>query len=130
MIKPREKINIQIKFSAETVTQLKKSDKMKCELSLLMILSTIGHWTTENQTQNFDYIELDGEFFLTSWQTHVYNISYISYMMLCSCLQVTKSEVCIKLPLLRDYKVARVQDAVVQVYDYYEPSKYSSHSYC
>lgn len=30
---------------------------------------------------------------------------------------------CIKLPLLRYHKVARVQDAVVQVYDYYEPSE-------
>uniref|UniRef100_A0A3Q4AFB4 Uncharacterized protein n=1 Tax=Mola mola TaxID=94237 RepID=A0A3Q4AFB4_MOLML len=35
------------------------------------------------------------------------------------------SQVCIKLPLFRDYKVARVQDAVVQVYDYYEPGEYS-----
>ncbi|TKS86408.1 CD109 antigen 150 kDa TGF-beta-1-binding protein C3 and PZP-like alpha-2-macroglobulin domain-containing protein 7 [Collichthys lucidus] len=35
---------------------------------------------------------------------------------------LTKSEVCFTLPLLRDYKVAHVQDAVVQVYDYYEPT--------
>ncbi|KAG7226237.1 hypothetical protein INR49_002987, partial [Caranx melampygus] len=34
---------------------------------------------------------------------------------------LTKSEVCIKLPIVRNYKVARAQDAVVQVYDYYEP---------
>ncbi|KAG8013590.1 hypothetical protein GBF38_022041, partial [Nibea albiflora] len=35
---------------------------------------------------------------------------------------LTKSEVCFSIPFLRDYKVAHVQDAVVQVYDYYEPS--------
>lgn len=40
-------------------------------------------------------------------------------------LQVTKSEVCIRLPVFRDHNVAHVQDAVVQVYDYYEPSEYS-----
>ncbi|KAM9341256.1 CD109 antigen [Symphorus nematophorus] len=37
---------------------------------------------------------------------------------------ITKSEVCIRLPIFRDYKVAHVQDAVVQVYDYYEPMPY------
>uniref|UniRef100_A0A668A359 CD109 molecule n=1 Tax=Myripristis murdjan TaxID=586833 RepID=A0A668A359_9TELE len=31
--------------------------------------------------------------------------------------------VCIRLPLIRVYRVAHVQDAVVEVYDYYEPSK-------
>lgn len=44
---------------------------------------------------------------------------------LCRCLQLTKSEVCIKLPIVRNYKVARTQDAVVQVYDYYEPGENS-----
>lgn len=60
-------------------------------------------------------------------------ISYIRYMRFPSCnpslfwfhFQVTKSEVCIRLPVFRDYKVAHVQDAVVRMYDYYEPSKYS-----
>lgn len=40
-------------------------------------------------------------------------------------LQLNKSQVCIRLPVVRKYKVARVQDAVVQVYDYYEPSEYN-----
>lgn len=39
-------------------------------------------------------------------------------------LQLNKSEVCINLPLVRNYKVARVHDAVARVYDYYEPSEY------
>lgn len=41
-----------------------------------------------------------------------------------SHLQVTKSKVCINFSVVRRYKVARVQDAVVQVYDYYEPSRW------
>ena len=39
-------------------------------------------------------------------------------------MQITKSEVCIKLPFVRDYKMAHLQDAVVEVFDYYEPSEY------
>ncbi|XP_041810122.1 CD109 antigen-like [Chelmon rostratus] len=42
---------------------------------------------------------------------------------------LTKSEVCIRLPVVRDYKVARVQDAVVQVYDYYEPTRKATRTY-
>ncbi|KAF3701387.1 CD109 antigen 150 kDa TGF-beta-1-binding protein [Channa argus] len=36
--------------------------------------------------------------------------------------ELEKSEVCIDFPVIRNYKVARVEDAVVQVYDYYEPN--------
>ncbi|XP_069392339.1 CD109 antigen-like isoform X2 [Paralichthys olivaceus] len=36
---------------------------------------------------------------------------------------LNKSELCIGLPVIRNHKVARVQDAVVQVYDYYEPQR-------
>ncbi|XP_076017641.1 CD109 antigen-like [Genypterus blacodes] len=36
---------------------------------------------------------------------------------------LTKSEVCIRLPLIRQYKVAHVMDALVFVYDYYEPTR-------
>lgn len=39
--------------------------------------------------------------------------------------QVTKSKVCLNFSVVRRYKVARVQDAAVQVYDYYEPSRWS-----
>ncbi|KAF3844688.1 hypothetical protein F7725_007851 [Dissostichus mawsoni] len=39
---------------------------------------------------------------------------------------LNKSEVCIILPLIRKYKVARVQDATVKVYDYSEPSDENS----
>uniref|UniRef100_A0A8C2Z6S3 CD109 molecule n=2 Tax=Cyclopterus lumpus TaxID=8103 RepID=A0A8C2Z6S3_CYCLU len=42
---------------------------------------------------------------------------------------LNKSEICIRLPLIRDYKVARVQDAVVQVYDYYEPTRKTMRTY-
>ncbi|XP_067470944.1 CD109 antigen-like [Thunnus thynnus] len=42
---------------------------------------------------------------------------------------LTKSEVCIGLPVIRDYKVAHVQDAVVQVYDYYEPTRRATRTY-
>uniref|UniRef100_A0A3Q2P6C8 CD109 molecule n=1 Tax=Fundulus heteroclitus TaxID=8078 RepID=A0A3Q2P6C8_FUNHE len=38
---------------------------------------------------------------------------------------VNKTEVCVSLPLVRNYKVAHVQDTVLQVYDYYEPSEYN-----
>ncbi|KAM7376533.1 hypothetical protein PAMP_006260 [Pampus punctatissimus] len=41
---------------------------------------------------------------------------------------LNKSEVCIRLPVIRDYKVVYLQDAVVQVYDYYEPSSGSTKS--
>ncbi|KAJ8341792.1 hypothetical protein SKAU_G00340830 [Synaphobranchus kaupii] len=34
---------------------------------------------------------------------------------------LTTSEVCIDIPTVRDFKVAKVQDATVAVYDYYEP---------
>ncbi|XP_056249879.1 CD109 antigen-like [Seriola aureovittata] len=42
---------------------------------------------------------------------------------------LTKSEVCIGLPVVRDYKVAHVQDAVVQVYDYYESVRKAIRTY-
>ncbi|XP_039994174.1 CD109 antigen-like isoform X2 [Xiphias gladius] len=42
---------------------------------------------------------------------------------------LTKSEVCIRLPVIRDYKVAHVQDAMVQVYDYYEPTRKAVRTY-
>ncbi|XP_056282328.1 CD109 antigen isoform X2 [Pseudoliparis swirei] len=42
---------------------------------------------------------------------------------------LNKSEVCIRLPLIRDYKVARVQDAVVHVYDFYEPTRKAKRTY-
>eukprot|EP00066_Takifugu_rubripes_P028231 XP_011617497.1 PREDICTED: CD109 antigen-like [Takifugu rubripes] len=42
---------------------------------------------------------------------------------------VNKSEMCIGLPLHRYHKVARVQAAVVQVYDYYEPTRRATRVY-
>ncbi|XP_029316719.1 CD109 antigen-like [Cottoperca gobio] len=42
---------------------------------------------------------------------------------------LNKSEVCITLRVIRDYKVAHVQDAMVQVYDYYEPTRKASQTY-
>ncbi|XP_017274786.1 CD109 antigen [Kryptolebias marmoratus] len=42
---------------------------------------------------------------------------------------VNKSDVCFRLPLVRNYKVARVQDAVLQVYDYYEPTRKTTKTY-
>ncbi|KAK5916543.1 hypothetical protein CgunFtcFv8_011517 [Champsocephalus gunnari] len=42
---------------------------------------------------------------------------------------LNKSEVCIILPLIRKYKVARVQDAMVKVYDYSEPTRTASRTY-
>uniref|UniRef100_A0A672II71 CD109 molecule n=1 Tax=Salarias fasciatus TaxID=181472 RepID=A0A672II71_SALFA len=40
-------------------------------------------------------------------------------------LDSVSSQVCIQLPIVRKFKVARTQDAAVLVYDYYEPSEYS-----
>ncbi|XP_036927375.1 CD109 antigen-like isoform X2 [Acanthopagrus latus] len=42
---------------------------------------------------------------------------------------ITKSEVCIKLPFVRDYKMAHLQDAVVEVFDYYEPTRKATRTY-
>ncbi|XP_063765297.1 CD109 antigen-like [Eleginops maclovinus] len=42
---------------------------------------------------------------------------------------LNKSEVCIILPLIRKYKVARVHDAMVKVYDYSEPTRGASQTY-
>ncbi|XP_076605206.1 CD109 antigen-like [Chaetodon auriga] len=42
---------------------------------------------------------------------------------------LNKSEVCIGLPVNRDYKVAHVQDAVLQVSDYYEPTRKAMRGY-
>ncbi|KAM6912159.1 CD109 antigen [Xenentodon cancila] len=42
---------------------------------------------------------------------------------------VTKAERCISLPIVRNYKVAHVQDATVQVYDYYEPTRRATVTY-
>ncbi|CAN9502286.1 unnamed protein product [Ophioblennius macclurei] len=42
---------------------------------------------------------------------------------------LTKSQVCFQLPIIRKYKVARTQDAVVLVYDYYEPTRRATASY-
>ncbi|XP_033844625.2 CD109 antigen [Periophthalmus magnuspinnatus] len=39
------------------------------------------------------------------------------------------TEVCITLPLIRIYKVAQIQDAVVRVYDYYEPTRKATRTY-
>lgn len=48
-----------------------------------------------------------------------------NYSFFVSQLQVTKSKVCINFSVVRRYKVARVRDAAVQVYDYYEPGRWS-----
>ncbi|XP_071355028.1 CD109 antigen-like [Trachinotus anak] len=42
---------------------------------------------------------------------------------------LTKSEVCVGLPVIRNYKVAHIQDAEVQVYDYYEPARKAVRTY-
>ncbi|XP_073339906.1 CD109 antigen-like [Pagrus major] len=42
---------------------------------------------------------------------------------------INKSEVCIKLPFVRDYKMAHLRDAVVQVFDYYEPTRKAARTY-
>ncbi|KAM9787177.1 CD109 antigen [Syngnathus typhle] len=42
---------------------------------------------------------------------------------------LNKSELCIPLPLVRVFKVARIQDALVQVYDYYEPTRRAATTY-
>nr|XP_061824601.1 CD109 antigen-like isoform X2 [Nerophis lumbriciformis] len=42
---------------------------------------------------------------------------------------LNKSEVCIQIPLIRVFKVAHIQDALVQVYDYYEPTRRAETTY-
>ncbi|XP_061599290.1 CD109 antigen [Cololabis saira] len=42
---------------------------------------------------------------------------------------LTKAEFCIRLPTVRNYKVAHVQDATVRVYDYYEPTRRTTATY-
>ncbi|XP_074516319.1 CD109 antigen-like isoform X1 [Sebastes fasciatus] len=42
---------------------------------------------------------------------------------------LNKSEVCIGLPIIRDYKVAHVQDAVGHLCDYYEPTRKARKTY-
>ncbi|XP_008397750.1 CD109 antigen-like [Poecilia reticulata] len=42
---------------------------------------------------------------------------------------VTKADVCVTLPLVRTFKVAHVKDAVLQVYDYYEPTRKTTRTY-
>lgn len=39
------------------------------------------------------------------------------------CFQVTTNEMCLVIPLVLEYKVAKVQEAAVVIYDYYEPRK-------
>lgn len=39
------------------------------------------------------------------------------------CPQVSTQEMCLLIPLLMEFKVAKVQEATVTIYDYYEPSK-------
>lgn len=41
------------------------------------------------------------------------------------CFQVTTEDMCLLIPLVLDYKVAKVQEASVSIYDYYEPSKWT-----
>lgn len=40
-----------------------------------------------------------------------------------ACFQVTTEEMCLTLPLIVENKVARVQEASVIIYDYYETCK-------
>ncbi|XP_023850526.2 CD109 antigen-like [Salvelinus sp. IW2-2015] len=42
---------------------------------------------------------------------------------------LTTTQVCIRIPMIRNFKVSHVQDAVVQVYDYYEPRRKAVRSY-
>ncbi|XP_036065942.1 CD109 antigen-like [Oryzias melastigma] len=42
---------------------------------------------------------------------------------------LNKTEVCIRFPIVRNYKVARVRDAMVLVYDYYEPTRRAQRTY-
>ncbi|XP_053700894.1 CD109 antigen-like isoform X2 [Synchiropus splendidus] len=42
---------------------------------------------------------------------------------------LNKSEVCITLPMIRVYKMAQVQEAVVLLYDYYEPTRRATATY-
>lgn len=46
-----------------------------------------------------------------------------SSSFLCPSPQVTKAETCVEVPTTVEFKVTGVQDAVVTIYDYYEPSK-------
>lgn len=39
--------------------------------------------------------------------------------------QVTTEEMCLVIPLVMEFRVARVQEASVSLYDYYEPRKRS-----
>lgn len=38
---------------------------------------------------------------------------------------MTTEDMCLVIPLVLDYKVAKVQEASVSIYDYYEPSKWN-----
>ena len=40
-------------------------------------------------------------------------------------LQLGEAEKCVEIPLVRAFKVAHVQPALIQVFDYYEPRKHS-----
>ncbi|XP_029610469.1 CD109 antigen [Salmo trutta] len=42
---------------------------------------------------------------------------------------VTTEEMCVKIPLVMDFKVANVQDATVLIYDYYEPRRKTVRTY-
>ncbi|KAM9551472.1 CD109 antigen isoform 1-T1 [Salvelinus alpinus] len=42
---------------------------------------------------------------------------------------VTTEEMCVKVPLVMDFKVANVQDATVLIYDYYEPRRKTVRTY-
>ncbi|XP_071766721.2 CD109 antigen [Centroberyx gerrardi] len=42
---------------------------------------------------------------------------------------VTTEEMCIQIPLVMEYKVAKVQDATVVIYDYYEPRRRTVRTY-
>uniref|UniRef100_A0A3B3DP73 CD109 molecule n=1 Tax=Oryzias melastigma TaxID=30732 RepID=A0A3B3DP73_ORYME len=44
-------------------------------------------------------------------------------------VRLNKTEVCIRFPIVRNYKVARVRDAMVLVYDYYEPTRRAQRTY-
>lgn len=43
--------------------------------------------------------------------------------------QVTTEEMCLVIPLVMEFRVARVQEASISLYDYYEPRKRSSTSF-
>ncbi|XP_035466385.2 CD109 antigen-like [Scophthalmus maximus] len=42
---------------------------------------------------------------------------------------LNKTEVCVRLPVIRAYKVAHVEEALVQCYDYYEPNRRAVRTY-